>query len=173
MAWLFNSNKAANKRLEQALHAWRDPRAVRSRASKCQAAKMEARKCIDVVKAANPLEFYGNTTPAGECAGQTDLIHNYPDEFARYKYAPGGLQKLKQMMIENQVKKLSNIENPIHGYTGYGEYCANRAPRITNQGIARQRWKSPDDPLREEKNARRAYATRERKKITPARSARR
>lgn len=133
MIWL-GSNKAANKRLEQALKAWRDPRAMRARAAQCQASKLRARKCIDIVRAANPLEFYGNTTPAGQCAGLVDLIHDYPNEYARYKYAPGGLQKLKQETVENQAKKLKNIENPMRGYTGYGIGCDSRAP-----GVARRR----------------------------------
>ena len=134
MAWLFNSNKAANKRLEQALKAWRDPRAMRARAAQCQAAKLRARKCVDAVKAANPLEFYGNRTPAGQCAGQVDLIHDYPDEFARYKYAPGGLQKLKQKMVNEQIQKLRDL----------GENCGYRPPRrATRPSI----WSNSHTPL--------------------------
>ena len=131
--WPFGSNKAANKRLERALKAWRDPRAVRNRASKCRAEKLEAQKCVDAVKAANPLEFYGNRTRAGQCAGQVDLIHDYPDEFARYKHAPGGLQKLKQEMVNEQIQKLRNL----------GENCGDRPPRRARPS----KWSNSHTPL--------------------------
>lgn len=132
--WPSGSNKAANKRLEQALKAWRDPRAIRNRASKCHAEKLKARKCVDAVKAANPLEFYSNRTPAGQCAGQVDLIHDYPDKFARYKYAPGGLQKLKQEMVNEQIHKLRDL----------GENCGYRPPR---RAATRPKWSNSHTPL--------------------------
>jgi hypothetical protein len=112
--WPFQRSQ---RRLERALRAWHDPRAVRNRAVRCQAAKADARKCIGIVKVANPLDLYDDRTPAGACAGLVDLIHDYPDEYARYKYAPGGLEKLRRETLRDLVQK----------YKG-GFECAVRPP---------------------------------------------